>query len=418
MKVLVITQYFWPENFRVNDLVSGLVARGYQVTVLTGQPNYPKGTFFAGYGWRGPRQESIFGADVIRVPLTPRADGGALRLLLNYVSFMLAACWGVLFRLPLDKYFDAIFVFEPSPITVGIPAALARWRYRAPVLFWVLDLWPESLVAVGAVRSQLLLRWVEALVRWVYRRCDRVLVSSRAFVPEVVRHGVPEVIVRYFPNWGEAIFESLPVSGEVADLQKFPPGFRILFAGNIGAAQDFPAILDAATRLKARSDVQWLFVGDGRMASWARAEVASRGLEHTVYFLGQYPLEAMPRFFAAADALLLSLKPDPIFARTVPGKLQSYLAAGRPVLAMLDGEGARIVAESGAGFQCVAGDSDALAETVERLAAMPVGELAQMGRNGREYYLEHFERERVFDHLEAWFAEVRSGSSQNASKKT
>ena len=250
------------------------------------------------------------------------------------------------------------------------------------------------------------LGWV--LVRWIYRRCDLVLVPSHAFVPEVVRHGVPEAIVRYFPNWGEAVF---------ADLQKFPPGFRILFAGNIGAAQDFPAIIDAASHLKERSDIQWLILGDGRMADWARAEVVRRELEHTVYFLGQRPLEEMPRFFAAADSLLLSLKSDPTFARTVPGKLQSYLAAGRPVLAMLDGEGARIVAESGAGFHCSAGDSNALAEAVKRLAAMSAGERRRMGCNGREYFLEHFARERVFDHLEAWLVELRPTCSNKASKE-
>lgn len=320
--------------------------------------------------------------------------------------------------MPDGKRFDAIFVFEPSPITVGIPAALARWRYRASVLFWVLDLWPESLFAVGAVRSPLLLRLVEVMVRWIYRHCDRVLVPSRAFVPEVMRHGVPEEIVRYFPNWGETVFESPPAPGSVADLQKFPSGFRVLFAGNIGAAQDFPAILDAATYLKERQDIQWLIMGDGRMASWAKAEVVGRGLEHTVYFLGQHPLETMPGFFAAADALLLSLKRDPIFARTVPGKLQSYLAAGRPLLAMLDGEGARLVAESGAGFCCEAGRADALAESVEQLAAMSDAERAQMGRNGREYFQEHFARERVFDQLEAWLAELQPDCSHKPSRGT
>jgi glycosyltransferase involved in cell wall biosynthesis len=407
MNILVVSQYFWPENFRINDLVTGLIGRGHNVTVLTGQPNYPSGSFFPGYGWRQPRTEKYAGANVIRVPLFPRGAGGGGRLLLNYLSFVLSACWGVLFRIPSGKHFDAIFVFEPSPITVGIPAALARWRFRAPLLSWVLDLWPESLVAVGAVRSPLLLCGVDVLVRWIYHHSDLVLVSSRAFTPEVVRHGVPEAIVRYFPNWGEAVFETLPAAGSIADLQKFPPGFRILFAGNIGAAQDFAAILDAATHLKECRDIQWLILGDGRMAAWAKAEVIRRGLEHTVYFLGQRPLEEMPGFFAAADALLLSLRPEPIFARTVPGKLQSYLAAGRPVLAMLDGEGARIVAESGAGVHCSAGDSTALAEAVDRLAAMPSIERGRMGCNGREYFLEHFARERVFDHLEAWFAEVQ-----------
>lgn len=403
MRLLVVSQYFWPENFRINDLVAGLIERGHEVTVLTGQPNYPSGRFPAGYGWRGPRLEKYAGAEVVRVPLLPRGSGGGLRLTLNYLSFAIAACVGVVLRLPHGKCFDAIFVCQLSPITVGIPAALARWRYRAPVLFWVLDLWPESLAAVGVVRSPWLLRPVESLVRWIYRRCDRVLVPSRAFMPEVARYGVPERNIRYFPNWGEAVFENPALVTEAPDL---PVGFRVLFAGNVGAAQDFPAILDAATVLKKRTDIQWIIVGDGRMASWAQEEASRRGLERTVHFLGQHPLEAMPSFFAASNALLVSLKRDPMLALTVPGKLQSYLASGVPVLAMLAGEGARIVAESGAGFHCPSGDSAALAEAVERLAALPAAERARMGRNGREYFAEHFARERVLDHLDAWFVEV------------
>ena len=403
MRVLVISQYFWPENFRINDLVAGLVGRGHEVTVLTGQPNYPSGKFAAGYGWLGPRFERRFGADIFRVGLVPRGSGSRLRLALNYVSFMIAACLGLVSRLPRDRRFDAIFVFQLSPFTVGVPAVVARWRYRAPVLFWVLDLWPESLGAVGAVRSAWLLRPVEWVVRWVYGRCDRVLVQSRAFVPAVVRYGVPDDAIRYFPNWGEAVFDSRSASEGVPGL---PGGFRVLYAGNVGAAQDFPAILDAATQLAARTDIQWIIVGDGSVASWARDESSRRGLDRTVHFLGQRSLESMPRFFAACDALLVSLKRDPVLALTVPGKLQSYLASGVPILAVLDGEGARILAESGAGIHCPPGDSGALASAVERLAALPATERLRMGRNGRDYYEKNFSRERVFDLLESVLADA------------
>jgi len=406
VKILVVSQYFYPENFRINELASVLVERGHQVTVLTGQPNYPSGKFVPGYGWGGPRSEEYAGAQVYRVPLVRRGSASAARLVLNYLSFVFTACWGVLFRLPADSQFDAIFVFGTSPVTVGIPAALARRRYRAPVLFWVLDLWPESLSAVGAIRSPWLLRRVESLVRWIYRRCDRVLVQSRAFVPEITRHGVAEAVVRYFPNWGEATFD-VPAAGvDSLRLSGIPDGFRVLFAGNVGAAQDFPAILDAAARLKERADIQWIIVGDGRMAAWARGETRRRGLEQRVYFMGQHPQADMPSFFAAADALLLSLRREPIFALTVPGKLQSYLASGKPVLAMLDGEGRRIVDEARAGFTCAAGDGEGLAQVVEQLAAMSAAERVTMGQRGREFFLEHFARERVFDHLDAWLVEL------------
>ena len=403
MNILVITQYFWPENFRINDLVAGLVARGHALTILTGLPNYPSGRFPQGYSWRGPWQEDYRGARVVRVPLLPRGSGSSVRLILNYLSFVLCGSWGAMFR--LRGPFDVILVFEPSPITVGIPAAFARWRFRVPILFWVLDLWPDSLTATGTVRSPMMLRAASWLVRWIYARCARLLLQSRAFVPEIVRHGVPETRILYFPNWAEAGYREIDArsSDKVPSL---PVGFKVMFAGNIGAAQDFPAVLAAAEHLKERLDVHWLIVGDGRMTDWVRKEVRNRQLQERVHFLGQHPSEMMPYFFAAADAMLVSLKREPIFTLTVPGKLQSYLACGRPILAMLDGEGARVVEEAEAGLVCPAGDAEGLAANVTRLAALSAAEREQLGANGRRYAGIHFDRERLFDRLERWMNEV------------
>lgn len=403
MKILVVTQYFWPENFRINDLVAGLGERGHEVVVLTGQPNYPSGQFFAGYGWCQPQRESYAGAEIVRVPLLPRGHGSRVRLALNYFSFVVTGCWGVMFRLSRQQQFDAIFVFQTSPITVGIPAALAAWRFKVPILFWVLDLWPQSLAAVGAIRNFWVLKQIGVLARWIYRRCSLILVSSKSFVAEIARYGIPAEDIRYFPNWGEAAIASEGASYQIPQL---PDRFIVMFAGNVGSAQDFPAILDAATVLKSRKDICWVIVGDGRLAAWAKDEVNARDLGESVIFLGQHPLETMPVFFAAANVLLVSLKADPVFSMTVPGKLQSYLASGKPILAMLDGEGARIVLESGAGVACAAGDSASLAKAVTRLAELPLSELEKMGQCGRAYFSNHFARERVFDHLDAWFAEV------------
>ncbi len=403
MRLLIVSQYFWPENFRVNELVAGLVSRGHAVTVLTGLPNYPSGRLYQGYGLRGPWREEYAGATVVRVPLLPRAAGGAIRLIFNYLSFVIFGIWGALFR--LRGPFDAIVVFETSPITVGIPAAFAGWRFRAPILFWVLDLWPDSLAATGAVRSPMALAAVSRLVRWIYHRCARILVQSRAFIPEVERHGVTRSRILYFPNWVEAEYQAADVKPP-AGLPVLPAGFRVMYAGNIGAAQDFPAILSAAEALKERADVHWLIVGDGRMAEWARKEVGARKLENQVHFLGQQPPEIMPYLLGIADALLVSLKCEPIFALTVPGKLQSYLACGRPILAMLDGEGARIVGEAEAGLVSQAGDAMSLAVNIKRMAAMSPEGRERLGGNGRRYAENHFNRERLFDHLEKWINEV------------
>ncbi len=403
VRLLVVSQYFWPENFRVNELVGELIGRGHVVTVLTGLPNYPSGHFYRGYGWGGPWRESRASAEVVRVPLLPRGVGGGVRLALNYLSFVLFGIWGVLFR--LRGPFDAIIVFETSPITVGIPAAVARWRFRAPILFYVLDLWPDSLTATGAVRSRMALAAVEWLVRWIYVRCDRVLVQSRAFVPEVTRRGVPPSHVLYFPNWVEAEYLAANI-GFADNLPPLPAGFRVMYAGNIGAAQDFPAILAAVELLKSQVDVHWLIVGDGRMGEWVRREVSERGLQEKVHFLGQQPAETMPYFFAAADVLLVSLKREPIFALTVPGKLQSYLAGGRPILAMLDGEGARVVEEAGAGLVGPAGDARVLAANVKKMAMLSREERERLGTNGRRYAETHFGRQHLFDRLEEWINEA------------
>lgn len=398
MNILVVSQYFWPEDFRVNDLVVGLVARGHDVTVLTGLPNYPEGRFNAGYGWRGPWSETYAGARIVRVPLTPRGSACAWRLVLNYLSFAASASCGALWR--LRGPFDLIFVSQVSPITVGIPATFARWRFRAPILFWVLDLWPDTLSALGVVRSRRMLGAVSVLVRWIYAQCSRILVQSRGFVPQVARHGVPEKDILYFPQWVESGYEKVGAEKDSAS-PELPPGLRVMFAGNIGEAQDFPAIIEAADLLKAE-DVAWLIVGDGRMAQRTMEEVERRGLRHRVHFLGRHAPAAMPAFFAAADALLVSLKPDPIFSLTVPGKVQSYLASGRPVLAMLDGEGARVVEEAQAGFVCAAGDAQGLAANVLKLAALSREARDRLGASGKAYARQHFDRERLLDQLQEW----------------
>ena len=402
MRLLIVSQYFWPENFRINDLVADMVERGHEVTVLTGQPNYPSGRFFPGYGWTRRSTEHYQGARVVRVPLVPRGSAGAIRLALNYVSFAVFGALGVWLR--LRGKFDAVFVFEVSPVTVGIPAIVASRRFKAPILFWVLDLWPESLAAAGGVQSPRVLRAVDRLVRWIYRNCARVLVQSRAFIPEIARHGVPHSNIVYFPGWGESLFQPLR-QADSALLPPLPDGFKVLFAGNIGEAQDLPAVLQAAGLLRDRVDIHWLIVGDGRMAAWAKAEGQRRGLSQ-VHFLGRHPLESMPHFYAAADALLLPLKREPIFALTIPGKLQSYLACARPILAMLDGEGARIVQESGAGLTCPAGDAEGLAAQVLKLAAMPGAERRAMGLSGRKNYEANFDRTRLFDQLETWLEDA------------
>ena len=404
MNVLIVTQYFWPESFRINDLADGLCKRGHRVTVYTGLPNYPGGRFFPGYSLAGPYTEERNGMRILRVPLVPRGGGGRLRLALNYFSH--AVCATLLAALRCPREVDVVLVYEPSPVTIGLPAVLVKRLRRAPLLFWVQDLWPQSLEATGAVRSRTMLAAVERLVRWIYRRCDRVLVQSRGFAAPVARQGVPEDRIVYFPNSAEPLYGPRVVEPAAPEHAELPAGFVVMFAGNIGAAQDFPTILEAAGRLRGYDDIHWVVFGDGRMKEWVVREVEARGLAGRVHLLGQRPAEAMPRFFALADALLVTLRREPIFSFTIPSKIQSYLACGRPVIAALDGEGARVVEEAGAGYAVPPEDPAALAAAVLRMRALDAAGRAAMGERGIEYFARCFDRNRLLDQLETLMRQV------------
>lgn len=397
MRILVVTQYFWPENFRINDLVVDLKRRGHVLTVLTGKPNYPLGTVFREFREHPELFASYEGVEVIRVPMLRRARG-SLRLFLNYLSFVFgASIWGPL-KLR-NRVFDVIFVYEPSPVTVALPAILLGRLKKIAVVFWVLDLWPETLSAVGAVRSHRMLQWIGHLVRFIYDRCTLVLGQSRAFIDGIGFYCEDKSKIRYYPSWAEDVFAS-GLTGKAQEVPEQAGVFNIVFAGNIGESQDMPAVLHAAEQLKDDLKIRWLIVGDGRKSDWLAGEVERRGLKGRVLLLGRYPLERMPSFYAHADALLVSLKCDPVFSMTIPAKLQTYLMAGIPVLGMLDGEGASAIKLANAGLTCAAGDSVALAKAVRKLAAMPESERSIMGKNGRCYAQKEFDRDKLIGNLE------------------
>ena len=405
MKILIVSQYFWPEQFRINDLVQGLKERGNDLSVLTGLPNYPSGKLFDGYGWWNKRYDQMDGVPIYRVPIFLRRQGRSWQLALNYLSFVF---WGCLLGswFLRKQNFDVIFVYEPSPFTVGIPGMLMRRLKNAPMFFWVQDLWPESLSAAGAIRSPIILQAVRLMVKWIYHNCDRVLVQSEAFIEPAVLAGAERQRILYYPNWAESFYR--PLSASEAPLQEvnFPEGFRVMFAGNLGEAQSLETIVDAADRLKAVSGIKWIIIGDGRRSNWVQQEVRRLGLDDRVTFFGRYAAELMPYFFASADALLITLKADDVFAQTIPSKLQSYMACGKPLLAALHGEGARVIREASAGYVVAAEDGRGLAEAVLRLYHTPEAERSIMGDQARKYYETHFERNRLISLLEQWMLEI------------
>jgi len=248
-------------------------------------------------------------------------------------------------------------------------------------------------------------------VRYIYRRCDRVLVQSEGFAPRVAAVGARPADILYLPNWAEAFYKPVELEDDAPEKGEIPEGFRVIFAGNVGVAQSFETILGAADKLKGYPEIQWVILGDGRKRAWVEKRVRELGIEDRFHLIGRRPVEAMPRYLSLADTLLVTLKKDPIISLTIPSKTQPYMACGRPVVAALDGEGARVVEEAGVGLTAPAENPDALAQAVLRMYKTPTEKRREMGRRGRAYFEEHFERERLLDRLEGWMNELVGGKN-------
>lgn len=399
MKVLVVSQYFWPEGFRINEVVRSLVEKGVEVDVLTGKPNYPEGAIFPGYRAGGCQVESWAGAAVYRVPLFPRGARSAWRLALNYLSFVAS---GLLFGpwLLRKRHYDVVFVYGLSPLLLAIPAVFLAWIKRRKLIVWVQDLWPESLSATGYVRNPRVLRAVARVVRWIYRHTDLLLVQSRAFEAPVAALA-PGKPIAYYPNSVDGTFAE-PPSPDVAlpEVPALDEGFAVVFAGNVGAGQAVEVMVEAAALLKDVPQIRFVVFGQGSRWDWMREQVRARGLSN-LHLPGRFPVNTMPGLMQKAGALLVTLADEPIFAMTVPNKVQAYMAAGRPILACLNGEGARLVAEAQAGLSVPAQDAKALAAAVLQLYQMPAEDRARLGANGRRYFNAHFEHDKLVDELMA-----------------
>lgn len=394
MRVLIVSQYFWPENFRINDVAKTLLDKGIKVEVLTGKPNYPRGSVFDGYRASGCQQETYEAINISRIPLLPRGKGG-LRLALNYLSFVVS---GLIFApwMLRKKKFDVIFIYAPSPILQAIPALLLAWIKGCPAVLWVQDLWPESLSATGYIQNKTILKLVERVVRSIYRHVDLLLVQSEAFIAPVsaLASGTP---VKYYPNSVDDSFAE-PFNIEPPEVEGLAKGFTVMFAGNIGTAQAVEVIVEAASLLKEQHDIHFVVLGEGSRWEWMRQEAQKRALSN-LHLPGRFPVETMPAFMQKASALLVTLADQEIFKVTVPSKVQAYLAAGRPVLACLNGEGANLITTSGAGLAVPAEDAKALSEAIMRLYCMPPCEREAMGAKGRLYYAQHFSHDMLVDQL-------------------
>ena len=393
MKILIVSQYFCPESFAINNLVKILSIQGNTVKVLTGKPNYPDGQIFDGYQANGC-YEDVFSSDVsvFRAPLRPRRQGGAKNLIINYVSFVMnGLCYFP--QAVRSESYDVIFAIGFSPITSVIPAILLKWRLKSHLALWVQDLWPESLKATGFLNNRLLL-WLSGwLVRGIYFFSDTILVQSQAFFEPVMKYTNRNKIV-YYPNSYSLEHvkncESTEIPQEI--LEQLSSNFCLVFAGNLGRAQSLQTLVAAADRLRYLINFRLVVVGSGSMGEWLKLQKKQRKLDNII-LAGRFPITEMSQFFSRSSGLIVTLNRDDIFTYTVPSKIQSYLAAGKPIVASLDGEGARIIEEAGAGLTCPAENVDELVACIEKLYSMSELERQKMGVAGRNYFLRNFEVE-------------------------
>jgi glycosyltransferase involved in cell wall biosynthesis len=398
MRILIVSQYFYPEDFKVNDIAFDFVKRGHDVTVFTAKPNYPNGRFYKGYSFFGNSEEIINGVKVIRIPIFPRLDSSGKFLVLNYLSFIF---FSFLFKYRVKGNYDVIFSHLPSPLIAALPAIWFKDKFKAKLYLWVLDLWPESVQANSNIKDGFIITNLNKVIKYIYNRTDVILISSKVFKNSILEKGIDSSkTIKYFPNWAEDVF-----SNEIVDangVPTLPEGFNVLFAGNIGDSQDFESILEAA-KITQDEGINWVFVGDGRKVNWIKSEIEKHSITN-VFLLGRHPLEMMPALFKKADAMLVSLKDSPTFSLTVPAKVQAYMASSKIVLGMFNGEGQQLINESGSGYAVNAGDFRTLSQKAIAIKDLTNAQRIQMENNSRNYYDANFSKEQLFDFLEKDFS--------------
>lgn len=398
MRVLLVTQYFYPENFKSNDIAFELAKRGYKVDVLTGIPNYPEGKFYKGYGVFRKRCEVVDGVHIKRVYNIPRGKRSSkIALIFNYLSFAINASFRALIIAAFTKKYDAIIVHQPSPIFQAIPAIVLGKLTKTKVYTWVLDVWPEAFVSGSGVKNGIVLSILNSVTRWVYKGSTKILISSKRFIDSVNKKGDFSNKTIYFPNWSE----DMVLKGAPCELPKLPVGFIIMVAGNIGVSQNLDNIAKAAKELRDLPDVKWVFIGDGSRRPWLEEFIKENNLESTVFCLGRYPYSMMPSFYSCADTMLVSLNEDfEDLKMVVPARLQSYMSAGKPVLAMIGIGGRELVEEADCGYAVGGDDYRGLAELIRNKVLPYKEDFAQKGMKGRDFFLEFFTKEKCISNLE------------------
>lgn len=405
MRILILTQWYPPEpGLLMQELAQTLQARGHDVTVLTGYPNYPTGKLYSGYRVRLRQRETLAGVPVVRVPLYPEHSRSGLRRALNYLSFALSSAT---FGPWLVRQPDVLFVYHP-PLTIGIPAYVLSRLWRVPFVYQIQDMWPETLTATGMLSNQRLLSWIGDMASWIYCKAEVILVASPGFRQNLVAKGVSPAKIQVVSNWVDPnTYYRVQPDPVLAQELCLAERFNVMFAGNMGEAQGLETVIEAARLLQAnwqertlQDSPQFVLIGDGIALPRLQGLAAQYQLNN-VRFLGRFPAQEMPHLYALADTLLVHLKDDPLFRITIPHKILAYLSAGKPVLAAVAGDVADLIASIGAGVTCPPSDPAALAAAVASLQALPVGERQAMGNRGALAAQTRYSREALTGEIEA-----------------
>ncbi len=382
-RILIYTNHFYPEQFKVNEIVDWLSEEGHTIRVITGIPNYPSGKYYKGYGL-----QSIFKTNykenvvVNRLPLIPRGNGNYFMLVLNYLSYFISTFFFTIYLLFKKKY-DYIFVHHTSPILIAIHPIIYSFFYKKTKKYlWDLDIWPETLEAMNVVNSKLILSQISKVVKFIYSFYDKILIASEGFRDIIEKRHKGEVI--YFPNWAEYDIEKNINDKET--LINIPKNkFIIMYTGNIGEAQNFNDLIKTIKQLK-DEQIYWVFIGGGRFKKELESNLEKNNLKDVCLFKNQVKVSEIPSYAKLANAMFLSLRKNHVFAKTIPAKLQSYLAMKKPVIGVLEGEGANIIKQSKCGIVEENGDYIELANQIKIMAQHSSEELNAMGENGRIFY--------------------------------
>lgn len=379
MKILIISQHYWPENFRVTDIAETLVSLGHQVTVLCGLPNYPKGYIFDDYKHGKNRIQEHNGVKIIRAKEIGRRNNILYRFL-NYWSYPHYACKMIN---KLDKDFDVVYVQMSSPIMITKPALKYAKKYNKKVVMYEMDLWPESLLAGGITNKSLIYKHYKKVSAKIYSQCDKILVTTKEHIPYIKDlPGCNKLDIEYLPQYADTIFEESNFGNEYNGV------IDLMFAGNIGKAQSVDTIIKAAALLKDDPKFKFHIVGGGSELDNVKKLAAELKTDNVVFY-GQRPVEEMPRLYKIADAMLVTLEDKPYANMTIPGKVQSYMAVSKPVIGSINGSCANFIKNNDVGFTCPSGDSEALANLIKSLDSK---ELQVIGERSKNVYFKKYSK--------------------------